>query len=217
MGEHRRTVTTKDVARDMAVSPQRVREMQRAGYFHMAKLVNPRKRNYVWWDNAEFAKFRKMWRRTAPRPKATKARRRNQRRQEKINELLEILRNKMRVTKLEKELAIWHCRCLSALLKARHGWAPRPIYPLLEGIQAMYESRWFYAGKEWVSIFDYFLDSEKDLEEQIEQLPIRSPGLFEVGHEYPAKPQTEQSPLNASARLRTTLSRRARRRVRDNY
>jgi len=60
MGTYR-TVTANDVARDMAISPQRVREMQCAGYFHMAKLVNPRKRNYKWRDNADFAKFRKQW------------------------------------------------------------------------------------------------------------------------------------------------------------
>ena len=174
-----RIVTTKDVARDMGISPQRVREKQRAGYFKMAKLVDPGRRNYKWWDNAAFAKYRKDYRegrkdRGKSKPKATRAHRMSQRRQEKIERLLEILRNQAQVRADEKEAALVFHDCLLALLRARYGYKPRPIFPLLEGLQALYESKW---------IVDYFGNSS--FVSAIERLPTT--------------PQTEQSSLNASA------------------
>jgi hypothetical protein len=107
----------------------------------------------------------------------------SQRRQEKIEKLMGILKNQTEVSAEEKEAALWYWGCLFALCRVRYGTMPRPI-PLLEGIQALYESKLLFA----------YYDPKMDpliinLQSEIERLPTHSE----------TTPQTEQSSLNVSA------------------
>jgi hypothetical protein len=168
----------------MGISPQRVREMQRAGYFNkMAKLVDPGRRNYKWWDNAAFAKFRKEFRerredRGKPKPKATSVYRMSRRRQEKIERLREIVEIQMEVSAEDKHDALLYYDGLSALADSMVNlyidrwwigpWKMNPArrIPLLEGIHALFEAKFVFGYGE--------VDAIVDLKKEIERLPTRS-------------------------------------------
>jgi len=178
MGKHPAIVTTEDVARDMGISPQRVRELQRADVFHMAKLVNDRKRNYAWWDNDEFRRLRKNWRQSNGGMPVDRRQLKRRRRQQKIDKMLETLRNKTPVTEDEREIALNYYYALDYFIRRRFKTYRMVHSPLLEGIRAMFEGE-NYRYPEYADLWCV------DLPKMIERLPT--------------KPQTGQSSLNASA------------------
>ena len=107
------------------------------------------------------------------RPRATRAKRMSQRREEKIDKLLEILKNQTEVSASDKEAALQYLRCLYELWVRRPGQrdpsCPQPQIPLLEAIHAIYEGYWKfgYFPKEITELGD-------DIESAIERLPVCS-------------------------------------------
>src|SRR5262249_51568562 len=103
-------------------------------------------------------------------------------------------KNKTPVSAADKEWALWYVRCVTGL------WSlgSEEKVPLLAGVYAAYRT---LPSHGYVAQLN-FCDMPSDLEEIIEN--------------WPTKPQTEQPSSNASEKWQTTLSRRARRRVRDN-
>jgi uncharacterized protein YecE (DUF72 family) len=87
----------------------------------------------------------------------------SRRRQADMDKLFEMLKNRTKVTAKEKEEALCFFNCMFKLLDAREGPKPRPVYPLLEGIEALFRSREFLTDKKYV-----YLDDD------IERLPTRS-------------------------------------------
>jgi hypothetical protein len=82
----------------------------------------------------------------------------------------------MEVDPEDKKSALQYLECLGTLWMARHGLFMWRQFPLLEGLQALYQSKLIFGhGTE----MDFI-----DLQEAIERLPT--------------KPQTERSSSNAS-------------------
>jgi hypothetical protein len=184
MGKHR-VLTTTDVMRDTGLSRAWICHLERNRLKGRtpcipAKRANPGKRNYKWYENAEFARWRKAQKKKPPVSPVRRAYRISQRRQEKIEKLQDILNDQMEVSAEDKKLALEYFRCIFRLWWERFGphFTERQ-FPLLEGLHALYESK---------LIFGHGLDF-LGVEQAIERLPTRSETTL----------QTEQSSLNASA------------------
>jgi hypothetical protein len=175
----KRVWTIKEIADATGYSRVTVHNDLNSGVFH-AKRANPGKtwiKLYLGPSLAEYMQKQKAKKNAArvAKPRPSRAGRISQTREKKIDKLFEILKNRTEVDASEKALAIGFFKSMFALLDARYGYKPRPVYHLLEGIEALFKSDRIFVDKHLV-----YLDDE------IKQLPTRSE----------TTPQTEQSFLN---------------------
>jgi len=172
-------LSTGDIARETGLHRVRIWQLAVARVIP-AKRANPGGKQYRFHDSAKFAAWRKKKAQQSARPRVSQVRRAyriSRRRREKIEKLLEILKNQTEVSASDKEAALSYCDCLFRLWRVRR-WKETQL-PLLEGIHALYGSKIsFRKGTMEYFALKYFIDD----------LPTRSE----------TTPQTEQSSLNAS-------------------
>ena len=160
-----------DIAKETGLSRQRIWQLAVTERLP-AKRFNPGGKQHRFYDSAEFAAWRKRkkaaLRRATPSVQVSRAVRVGRRRAKKIQNLLEIFENKTEVREVEKEEALQYLDTLVFFIMSKQGLAdlyggPRP---LLEGIHALYESK-FFAGETGLDRFNYLF-------EEIKKLPTRS-------------------------------------------
>jgi hypothetical protein len=168
-----------DIVKETGLSRQRIWQLAVAGGIP-AKRANPNGKQHRFHDSAEFAAWRKKKaaRRSAkPGVQVPRAHRIARRRREKIDRLMEIFKNKTEVNPREKELALAYHFVLTRLWSRKILPSFTPL-PLLEGIQAIHESKsqWLRVGRQ-----TFFQTNPMDWEkmlcwirEMIEKLPTRS-------------------------------------------
>jgi hypothetical protein len=175
-------LSTGDIARETGLHRVRIWQLAVAGGIP-AKRANPGGKQYRFHDSAKFAAWRKKKARQSARPRASQVRRAyriSRRRREKIEKLLEIIKNQTEVSALDKEAALLYYRCLFTLWWVRCMNLTERRIPLLEGVHALYESK---------LIFGQGLKIDFDgLESEIQRLPTRSE----------TTPRNGQSSLNVS-------------------
>ena len=176
-----------DIAKETGLSRQRIWQLAVTGGIP-AERANPGGKHHRFHDSAAFAAWRKEKAQQSARPPARQVRRAyriSQRRQEKIEKLLEILDNQTEVSAEEKEAALWYYGCLEALWWVRFWEGTQLRIPLIEGIHALYQSKLLFGNL----TLGGRMDAHIDLLRAIKRLPTRSE----------TTPQTEQSSLNVSA------------------
>jgi hypothetical protein len=158
-------------ARENAIPANRVPGYKQARYYNSARL----------------RKYCDEERQLSEKPKArpSRAGQMSRRRQEKIKKLLEILRNKTEVSAEEKKAALSYYNCLQALWWVRFSKDTPLRIPLIEGIQALYQSKLLFGDLTLGGRMQFHIDLVK----AIKRLPTR----------LETRPQTEQSSLNVSA------------------